>query len=47
MTLNIGECPNEESVSTLSEVLEAIVPRKYYLSTTACEGILKSEAKRS
>ena len=46
MTLNIGEYPNEESASTLSEVLEAIVPRKYYLSTTACEGILRRAENR-
>jgi len=46
LTLNIGEYPNEESVSTLSEVLEAIVPRKYYLSTTACEGILRRAENR-
>lgn len=45
-TLNIGEYPNEESVSTLSEVLEAITPSKYYLSATACEGILRRSERR-
>lgn len=45
-TLNIGEYPNEESVSTLSEVLEAITPSKYYLSATACEGILRRASRR-
>lgn len=45
-TLNIGEYPNEESVSTLSEVLEAITPSKYYLSATACEGILRRAERR-
>ena len=45
-TLNIGEFPNEESVSTLSEVLEAITPSKYYLSATACEGILRRSERR-
>ena len=45
-TVNIGECPSEESESILSEVLEAIVPRKYYLSATACEGILRRAENR-
>lgn len=45
-TLNIGEYPNEESVSTLSEVLEVITPSKYYLSATACEGILRRAERR-
>lgn len=46
LTPNIGEYPNEESVSTLSEVLEAIVPKKYYLSATACAGILRRAEQR-
>ena len=46
LTLNIGESPNEESVSTLSEVLEVIVPKKYYLSRTACDGILRRAERR-
>ena len=46
LTLNIGEYPREESVSTLSEVLEAIVPKKYYLSATACAGILRRAERR-
>lgn len=45
-TLNIGEYPNEESASTLSEVLEAITPSKYYLSATACEDILRRAERR-
>lgn len=45
-TLNIGEYPNEENVSTLSEVLEVITPSKYYLSATACEGILRRSERR-
>ena len=45
-TLNIGEYPNEERVSTLSEVLEVITPSKYYLSATACEGILRRAERR-
>lgn len=46
MTLNIGECPSEGSESTLSEVLEVIVPQKYYLSRTACDGILRRAERR-
>lgn len=46
LTLNIGECPSEESASTLSEVLEVIVPKKYYLSATACAGILHRAERR-
>lgn len=46
LTLNIGECPSEESESTLSEVLEVIVPQKYYLSRTACDGILRRAERR-
>lgn len=46
LTLNIGECPSEGSESTLSEVLEVIVPRKYYLSRTACDGILRRAERR-
>lgn len=46
LTLNIGECPSEGSESTLSEVLEVIVPQKYYLSRTACDGILRRAERR-
>ena len=46
LTLNIRECPSEESASTLSEVLEVIVPKKYYLSATACAGILRRAERR-
>ena len=46
LTLNIGEYPSEESVSTLSEVLEAMPPKKYCLSATACEGILRRAENR-
>lgn len=45
-TLNIGEYPSEESVSTLSEVLEVITPSKYYLSAIACKGILRRAERR-
>ena len=46
MTLNIGECPREESVSLLSWILQDNVPEKYYLSTKACRGILTRASRR-
>ena len=45
-TLNIGECPREESVSLLSWILQADVPEKYYLSAKACRGILTRASRR-
>ena len=53
-TLNIPEhpifhtqCPKEDAVSSLSDILEiGNVPRRYYLSQKACQGILnRSERK--
>lgn len=41
LMLNIGEYPNVENESTLSEILEDNVPEKYYLSPKACLGILR------
>ena len=41
LMLNIGEYPNVENESTLSEILEDNVPEKYYLSQKACLGILR------
>lgn len=46
MTLNFGESPREENVSTLSQILEANVPEKYYLSPKACRGILNRAERR-
>ena len=45
-TLNIGECPREENVSTLSQILQIGVPEKYYLSPKACLGILRRASAR-
>lgn len=45
-TLNIGECPREESVSLLSWILQVDVPEKYYLSAKACRGILTRASRR-
>lgn len=44
--LNIGESPNEERESTLSQILEVAPHPKYCLSTTACKGILKRAARK-
>lgn len=46
LTLNTGECPNVAVESTLSQILEANVPKKYYLSAKACEGILRRAERR-
>ena len=45
-TLNTGIRPREECVSTLSQILMADVPRKYYLSPRACLGILRRASER-
>ena len=44
--LNIGECPSVENESRLSAILEDSVPEKYYLSTKACQGILRRAERR-
>ena len=46
LTLNTGEYPNAVVESTLSQILQANVPEKYYLSATACQGILNRAKKR-
>ena len=46
MTLNTGECPSVARESTLSQILEASAPEKYYLSAKACAGILRRAEKR-
>ena len=45
-TLNTGEFPNVARESTLSQILEANAPEKYYLSKKACEGILRGAERR-
>jgi hypothetical protein len=45
-TPNFGECPSVARESTLSQILEANAPEKYYLSARACEGILRRAEKR-
>jgi hypothetical protein len=46
LTLNFGEYPREENVSTLSQILQVGVPEKYYLSQKACLGILRRASVR-
>ena len=46
-TLNTGPAPlNEEDVFSLSQILQGDPPRKYYLSRTACLGILRRATER-
>ena len=44
--LNTGAYPREECVSTLSQILMADVPQKYYLSQKAAQGILRRASER-
>ncbi|CCZ26876.1 putative uncharacterized protein [[Ruminococcus] torques CAG:61] len=46
LMLSFGEYPREENVSTLSQILMAGVPEKYYLSQKACLGILRRASLR-
>lgn len=45
-TLSFGESPKEENESLLSQILEASVHQKYYLSAKACQGILNRAERR-
>ena len=45
-TLNFGEFPSVARESTLSQILEANAPEKYYLSRKACLGILRRAERR-
>ena len=44
--LNTGVSPREEKESSLSQILEATPQKKYYLSKTACHGILRRARER-
>ena len=47
LTPNISAWPNAAAVSLLSDVLEtAPIPERYFLSSTACAGILRRADKR-
>jgi hypothetical protein len=44
---NISEWPNDAVVCSLSQVLETIsIPQRFFLSSTACAGILRRAEKR-
>jgi hypothetical protein len=44
---NISAWPNDALVCSLSQVLErGLIPQQYYLSSTACAGILRRAEKR-
>ena len=43
---SIGESPSVVVESTLSSILEANAPEKYYLSAKACKGILRRAERR-
>ena len=45
-THNTGECPKDARESTLSQILQADAPEKYYLSAKACSGILRRAERR-
>ena len=46
LTLNTGASPNEGQESFLSRILQADVPRRFYLSRKACLGILRRASAR-
>ena len=46
LTLNTGESPRGVVESSLSQILEDSVPKKYYLTQTACLGILRRALRR-
>ena len=45
-TRSFGECPSEENVSRLSQILEDCPLPKYSLSAKACQGILNRAERR-
>ena len=47
LTLNTSEWPSDAAVCSLSDTLETgTVPQRFYLSATACAGILRRAEKR-
>ena len=46
LTLNTGASPKDAEESFLSQILQVNVPKKYYLSPTACKGVLRRAEKR-
>lgn len=47
LTLSSSDWPSDAAVCSLSDILEyQPVPRKFFLSATACQGILNRAEKR-
>jgi hypothetical protein len=47
LTLSISEWPKDAAVCSLSDTLETgDLPQRYFLSATACQGILRRAEKR-
>ena len=46
LTANTLAFPNDGAESSLSQILEANVPEKYFLSPRACQGILNRAERR-
>ena len=46
-TLNTSECPKDVAASSLSQILQASAPFKYYLTRLACLGILRRAEERN
>lgn len=46
-TLNTSECPKDAVESSLSQILQASAPFKYYLTRLACLGILRRAEERN
>ena len=46
-TLNTSECPKDVVESSLSQILQASAPFKYYLTRLACLGILRRAEERN
>lgn len=46
-TLNTSECPKDVVASSLSQILQASAPFKYYLTRLACLGILRRAKERN
>lgn len=45
-THNFSECPKDAEESRLSRILQGFAPRRYYLSTMACRGIIQRAKAR-
>lgn len=46
LTINSSEYPSDAAVSFLSDILEPSAPRRFYLSPSACKGLLRRAQRR-